>query len=92
MVGVFVDVFVGVFVGVLVTRIWFPTLVVRLVSVPAKFTVANPAPSGYTLWSGAELRTRLWFICAAARETDPVLKAALEVLHEVWRADEPAPA
>jgi len=44
------------------------------------------------IWSGAELTTRLWFICAAARESDPVLKAALDVLHEVWRADEPTPA
>jgi DNA-binding transcriptional LysR family regulator len=45
-----------------------------------------------TIWSGTELTTRLWFICQTARESDPVLKAALEVLHEVWHADERAPA
>jgi DNA-binding transcriptional LysR family regulator len=44
------------------------------------------------IWSGVELTTRLWFICQAARASDPVLKAALEVLHEVWHADERAPA
>jgi DNA-binding transcriptional LysR family regulator len=44
------------------------------------------------IWSGTELTTRLWFICAAARTSDPVLKAALEVLHEVWHATERTPA
>jgi DNA-binding transcriptional LysR family regulator len=44
------------------------------------------------IWSGAELTTRLWFICQSARANDPVLKAALEALHEVWHADERTPA
>jgi DNA-binding transcriptional LysR family regulator len=44
------------------------------------------------IWSGAELTTRLWFICQEARANDPVLKAALAVLREVWHADERAAA
>jgi DNA-binding transcriptional LysR family regulator len=44
------------------------------------------------IWSGAELNTRLWFICAASRAGDPVLDAALGVLREVWRDEALTPA
>jgi DNA-binding transcriptional LysR family regulator len=44
------------------------------------------------IWSGAELTTRLWFICLAARVGDPVLDAALDVLRTVWHAEATVPA
>ena len=53
---------------------------------------AAEAEGRLAIWSGAELTTRLWFICHAARANDPVLKAALDVLREVWHADERAHA
>ncbi|HEX7272972.1 MAG TPA: LysR family transcriptional regulator [Casimicrobiaceae bacterium] len=44
------------------------------------------------IWWGAEMTTRLWFICLAARAGDPTLDAALGVLRDVWRVEAPTPA
>ena len=43
------------------------------------------------VWAGAALETRLWFIHQAKRTDDPLIQAVRAVLHEVWRAEEPAP-
>jgi DNA-binding transcriptional LysR family regulator len=40
------------------------------------------------LWSKARLRTTLWFVCLAGRETDPLLAALLDLLRETWRLPE----
>jgi DNA-binding transcriptional LysR family regulator len=40
------------------------------------------------LWSKARLRTTLWFVCLAGRETDPLLAALLELLRETWHLPE----
>jgi len=37
------------------------------------------------LWNKARLRTTLWFVCLAARETDPLLAALFELLRETWQ-------
>jgi len=49
------------------------------------------------IWDKAKVRTTLWFVCAAGREEDPLLKALFGLLRETWRladadAEEPAPA
>jgi DNA-binding transcriptional LysR family regulator len=43
------------------------------------------------IWNKARLRTTLWFVCAAGREEDPLLKALIEVLRETWPLARPAP-
>lgn len=42
------------------------------------------------IWDKARLRTTLWFVCAAGREQDPLLKALIELLRETWQLAEPA--
>lgn len=42
------------------------------------------------IWDKARLRTTLWFVCAAGREEDPMLKALIELLRETWQLAEPA--
>jgi DNA-binding transcriptional LysR family regulator len=37
------------------------------------------------IWDKARLRTTLWFVCAAGREEDPLLKALFALLREVWQ-------
>jgi DNA-binding transcriptional LysR family regulator len=37
------------------------------------------------IWDKARLRTNLWFVCAAGREQDPLLKALFALLREVWQ-------
>ncbi len=49
------------------------------------------------IWNKARLRTTLWFLCAAGREDDPLLKALFGLLRETWQlppaaAATPAPA
>ena len=41
------------------------------------------------IWDKARLRTTLWFICAAGREEDPLLKALLAVVRETWQLQAP---
>jgi DNA-binding transcriptional LysR family regulator len=43
------------------------------------------------IWDKARLRTTLWFVCAAGREEDPLLKALIELLRETWQLARPAP-
>ena len=40
------------------------------------------------IWDKARLRTSLWFVCAAGREEDPLLKALFALLREVWQLPE----
>jgi len=42
------------------------------------------------VWDKASLRTTLWFVCAAARIDDPLLRAVFDILHEIWRDDRAA--
>ncbi len=51
------------------------------------------------IWDKARLRTTLWFVCAAERAEDPLLKALIGLLREIWHLPEdkaakaaPAPA
>jgi DNA-binding transcriptional LysR family regulator len=41
-----------------------------------------------TIWTGAKLETRLWFIHQAKRAEEPMLQAVRAVLAEVWRQEE----
>jgi DNA-binding transcriptional LysR family regulator len=43
------------------------------------------------IWDKARLRTTLWFVCAAGREEDPLLKALFALLREVWQLPEEVP-
>ena len=40
------------------------------------------------IWDRARLRTTLWFVCAAGREQDPLLKALFALLRELWQLPE----
>jgi len=40
------------------------------------------------IWPGASMRTRLWLVHAKERGTDPLLRAILDVIAEIW---DPAP-
>lgn len=42
------------------------------------------------IWTKARLRTTLWFVCAAGRETDPSINALFQLLRETWDLPEPA--
>jgi DNA-binding transcriptional LysR family regulator len=44
------------------------------------------------IWGKARLRTTLWFVCAAGRESDPLLKALFGLLRETWKQAPAAPA
>jgi len=37
------------------------------------------------IWNKARLRTTLWFVCSAARERDPLLKALFGLVRETWQ-------
>jgi DNA-binding transcriptional LysR family regulator len=56
-----------------------------------ELALASAQEGRITVWPGAELTTRLWFIFAAQRAADPLLEALRAVLREVWQ-EEPAPA
>jgi DNA-binding transcriptional LysR family regulator len=43
------------------------------------------------IWTPARLRTTLWFVCAAGRESDPLLGALFGLLRETWQL-EPTPS
>jgi DNA-binding transcriptional LysR family regulator len=43
------------------------------------------------IWDKARLRTTLWFVCAAGREEDPLLKTLFALLREVWQSPEEVP-
>lgn len=53
---------------------------------------ARAAAGEICIWDRARLRTSLWFVCAAGREHDPLLKALFALLREIWqlRAEHPA--
>lgn len=38
-----------------------------------------------SIWKEASVRTTLWFVCAAARSDDPLLRAVFDILHDLWR-------
>jgi DNA-binding transcriptional LysR family regulator len=57
-----------------------------------ELVLASAQEGRITIWSGAELSTRLWFVFSAQREEDPLLEAVRAVLREVWRHEEKAPA
>ena len=52
---------------------------------------ARAAAGEVCSWSKARLRTTLWFVCQAGRESDPLLKALFELLRETWRLPPAAP-
>lgn len=41
------------------------------------------------VWSGAEVKTKLWLACAAARQREPLLRSLFEMLREIWAPAEP---
>jgi hypothetical protein len=43
------------------------------------------------LWRDVRLETTLWFIFRLAREDDPVIRALLGVLRDIWKLAEQAP-
>jgi DNA-binding transcriptional LysR family regulator len=51
---------------------------------------ARAAAGEICIWDKARLRTTLWFVCAAERAEDPLLKALFALLHEVWQLPEQA--
>jgi DNA-binding transcriptional LysR family regulator len=57
-----------------------------------ELALASAQEGRITIWPGAELTTRLWFIFTAQRAQDPLLEAVRAVLREVWRQEEPAAA
>jgi DNA-binding transcriptional LysR family regulator len=57
-----------------------------------ELALASAQEGRITVWPGAELSTRLWFIFVAQRAQDPLLEAVRSVLREVWRQEEPTPA
>jgi DNA-binding transcriptional LysR family regulator len=52
---------------------------------------ARAAAGEICIWDKARLRTTLWFVCAAERAEDPLLKALFSLLHEVWQLPAQAP-
>ncbi len=46
---------------------------------------ARAAAGEICIWDKARLRTTLWFVCAAGREEDPLLKALFGLLRETWQ-------
>ncbi len=46
---------------------------------------ARAAAGEICIWDKARLRTSLWFVCAAGREHDPLLKALIGLLYETWK-------
>jgi len=64
------------------------TLVVSGVGVSLmreELALERAAAGEVCVWDKARLRTTLWFVCAAGREEDPLLKALLALLREVWQ-------
>jgi len=57
-----------------------------------ELALASAQEGRITVWPGAQLTTRLWFIFAAQREEDPLLEALRGVLRKVWRQEQPAAA
>lgn len=57
-----------------------------------ELALASAQEGRITVWPGAELSSRLWFIFGAQREEDPLLEAVRAVLRDVWRQQEPAAA
>jgi DNA-binding transcriptional LysR family regulator len=57
-----------------------------------ELALASAQEGRITVWPGAELATRLWFIFGAQRAQDPLLEAMRSVLREVWRQEQPAAA
>jgi DNA-binding transcriptional LysR family regulator len=56
---------------------------------------ARAAAGEICIWDKARLHTTLWFVCAANRAEDPLLKALFGLLRETWQLDEngaPKPA
>jgi DNA-binding transcriptional LysR family regulator len=49
---------------------------------------ARAAAGEICIWDKARLRTTLWFVCAANRAEDPLLKALFGLLRETWQLDE----
>ncbi len=43
------------------------------------------------IWKPARLRTTLWFVCAAGREDEPLLKALFGLLRETWQLQDQEP-
>jgi DNA-binding transcriptional LysR family regulator len=41
------------------------------------------------IWPGSQVLTKLWFVIPAARETDPLLVALVDVLREIWPVEGP---
>jgi len=51
---------------------------------------ARAAAGEICIWDKGRLRTALWFVCAAGREEDPLLKALFALLRETWHLPEQA--
>jgi DNA-binding transcriptional LysR family regulator len=42
------------------------------------------AAGEFVVWPGARLATTLWFVCLAEKESDPLIKALLDLVRETW--------
>jgi len=42
------------------------------------------------IWYKARLRTTLWFVCAAARAEDPLIRAVFDLVRETWQQERAA--
>lgn len=64
------------------------TLVVSGVGVSLmreELALERQAAGEVCIWNKARLRTTLWFVCAAGREEDPLLKSLFGLLREIWQ-------
>ena len=71
------------------------TLVVSGVGVSLlreELALERAAAGEVCIWDKARLNTTLWFVCAAGREEDPLLKALLRLVRETWQLPAPRPA
>lgn len=71
------------------------TLVVSGVGVSLmreELALERAAAGEVCIWDKARLRTTLWFVCAAGREEDPLLKALFALLREIWQLPGGGPA
>jgi DNA-binding transcriptional LysR family regulator len=46
---------------------------------------ARAAEGELVVWPGAAIETTLWFVCPAARRSEPPLAALLALVSEIWR-------
>jgi len=71
----------------------FPTLIAALICglgmalIRDEVALRMEAAGEICLWRDARVATTLWFIYLRSRENDPVVRALLEVIADLWRPD-----